>query len=440
MQRLLLLGLNHTTAPLAVRERLAFTAEQQRQAIEQLRRSFPESEAVLISTCNRVEMYIGRALHGHPRVEEMAEFLAAFHKIPRDTFQGHLYERSSRDAVAHLFSVATSLDSMVLGESQILGQVRQAYDLARECDATGAILNPLFQRAIAVGKEVQHTTSLGEGSLSVAGVAVGYARRIFDHFNDKTVLCIGAGKMAVMALRGFAALKPKALLVCNRDAEKASRLAAEFAGRGVPLTDLESHLIAADIVITSTGATEPIITRKQFEQILKARRYRPIFLIDIAVPRDIDPSVGELDHVYLYNLDDLQKAVTNTQTQRGGAVEQARSIIDRHVEEFMLWQQQRELGPAIDQLYKRFHEMAADEVARTLNKMPGASDAEKAHLEELARRIVNKLLHQPVKMLRDRDTLHGTSAQYLHAIERIFRMNEGSSADESHQRPGADAD
>jgi glutamyl-tRNA reductase len=416
MQRLLLLGLNHTTAPLAVRERLAFTAEQQRQAIEQLRRSFPESEAVLISTCNRVEMYIGRALHGHPRVEEMAEFLAAFHKIPRDTFQGHLYERSSRDAVAHLFSVATSLDSMVLGESQILGQVRQAYDLARECDATGAILNPLFQRAIAVGKEVQHTTSLGEGSLSVAGVAVGYARRIFDHFNDKTVLCIGAGKMAVMALRGFAALKPKALLVCNRDAEKASRLAAEFAGRGVPLTDLESHLIAADIVITSTGATEPIITRKQFEQILKARRYRPIFLIDIAVPRDIDPSVGELDHVYLYNLDDLQKAVTNTQTQRGGAVEQARSIIDRHVEEFMLWQQQRELGPA------------------------SASDAEKAHLEELARRIVNKLLHQPVKMLRDRDTLHGTSAQYLHAIERIFRMNEGSSADESHQRPGADAD
>jgi glutamyl-tRNA reductase len=438
MQRLLLLGLNHTTAPLAVRERLAFTAEQQRRALQQLRVTYPQSEAVLISTCNRVEMYIGRALHGHPRMAEMAQFLADFHGIPRESFQEHLYERSSREAVSHLFSVATSLDSMVLGESQILGQVRQAYDLARECDATGAILNPLFQRALAVGKEVQHTTALGEGSLSVAGVAVGYARRIFDRFHDKTVLCIGAGKMTTMALRGFVALEPKELRICNRSIEKAQKLAAEFSGRGVSLTDLESHLTAADIVITSTGATEPIITRRQFEQILKARRYRPIFLIDIAVPRDIDPAVGQLDHVYLYNLDDLQRAVNETHSQRGGAVEHARTIVARHVDDFMAWQQQRELGPAIDQLYKRFHEMAADEVARTLNKMPDAGDAEKAQLEELARRIVNKLLHEPVKMLRERDPAHAPNAQYLHAIERIFRMNEGSSADEPQQRPDAD--
>jgi glutamyl-tRNA reductase len=424
MQRLLLLGLNHTTAPLEVRERLAFSPPQQRDAIVQLRERFPDAEVVLISTCNRVEMYVARAVHGRPRIEEMAQFLSDFHQVPLDAFKSHLYDQSERDAVFHLFSVTSSLNSMVLGESQILGQVREAYDLSCDCKAAGAMLNPLFQRAIAVGKEVLHSTALGEGRVSVSGVAVGYARRIFDHFNDKTVLCIGAGKMAILALKGFAALKPKQLLVCNRDGEKAARVAAEFNGAGVPLTTLENQLVAADIVITSTGATEPIITRKQFETILKHRRYRPIFLIDIAVPRDIEASVGELDHVYLYNLDDLQKAVAETHSQRGAAVDAARAVVERHVEEFLAWQRQRELGPAIDRLYKRFHEMAGEEVLRTINRLPNLGDGERAIVEDLARRIVNKILHDPVKTLREGDQLHSPAGQYLHAIQRIFNLSD----------------
>ena len=184
----------------------------------------------------------------------------------------------------------------------------------------------------------------------------------------------------------------------------------------------------ADIVIASTGATQPIITRKQFENLLKQRRYRPIFLIDIAVPRDVEASVGELDHVYLYNLDDLQQAVADTHSHRGGAIEAAREIVDRHVSEFLASQRQRELGPVIDQLYKRLHEMASDEVGRTINKLPNAGEQERAQLEDLARRIVNKLLHEPVKTLRDADNLHAPAGQYLHAIQRMFKLDDDDQA------------
>lgn len=421
MQRLLLVGLNHTTAPLEVRERLAFTAEQQRNALGAFRTRFPESEVVLLSTCNRVELYIARPVHGHPRTEELASFLSEFHDVPADLFASHLYEHAERDAVEHLFSVASSLDSMVLGEHQILGQVRQAYELSRDVGAAGGVLHPLFQRAISVGKDVMTNTSLAQGNLSVSGLAVATARRIFDHFNDKTVLCIGAGKMAILALRGFAALKPRQLIVCNRDAEKAHRVAEEFGAIGASLDDLDSHLAAADIVITSTGSTQPLITRAQFESVLRQRRYRPVFLIDIAVPRDIEPSVGQLDHVYLYNLDDLQQTIARTQQDRGNSVNGAKEIVTRGVDEFISWNRQRELGPTIDRLYKRLHEIAADEVNRIAGKMP---EQEKAQLEELARRIVNKVLHDPVTALRQNDSLHAPASQYLHAIERLFRLDE----------------
>lgn len=424
MQRLLLLGLNHTTAPLEVRERLAFSPEQQRRAIASFKEKYPGCDVVVLSTCNRVELYIAREVHGHPRVEELAGFLAEFHQVPVDQFRSHLYERTEREAVEHLFSVASSLDSMVVGESQILGQVRQAYDVSGELGAAGGLLHPLFQRALSVGKEVMHATPLAEGRVSISGVAVGYARRIFDRFSDKTVLCVGAGKMSLLALRGFAALKPGSLRVCNRDAKKAADIATQFGGSGSGLDQLDANLVAADIVITSTGATQPIITRAQFEGLLRQRRYRPIFIIDIAVPRDVEPSVGELDHVYLYNLDDLQQAVSQTHTDRGQAVEQARGIVRRGVEEYATWTRQRELGPTIDRLYRRLHDIAAEEVSRTTRKIPNLGEQERAQLEDLARRIVNKLLHDPVTTLRQSDPLHAPASQYLHAIERMFRLDE----------------
>lgn len=425
MDRLLLLGLNHTTAPLELRERLAFGAAQARDAVRALREHYPHCEFVLLSTCNRVELYAARPIHSQPRFEQMAEFLASFRDTPLERFSNYLYQRAGDDVVTHLFSVASSLDSMVIGESQIIGQVRGAYEMSRELGAAGDTLHSLFQRAIAVGREVRHTTSLGEGRVSVSGVAVDYAKRIFNHFHDKTVLCVGAGEMGVLALRGFAALRPKQLLVCGRDGERARRVASEFDGMGASFDTLEQQLIDADIVITSTGATEPIIRRAQFERLLRLRRQRPIFIIDIAMPRDVEPTVGELEHVHLYNLDDLQHAVGETHAQRGAEIENAKAVVARHVEQYIAARRQREVGPVIDQLYRRLHAMAAEEVGRTINRMADASDAEKQHLQELARRIVNKVLHDPIKALRDGDPTRASPGHYVHAIERLFKLNEG---------------
>jgi glutamyl-tRNA reductase len=424
MHRLLLVGLNHTTAPLEVRETLVFDEQQAADALRKLREKFPEAEAVLLSTCNRVEMYVARSVHGHPREEEMIEFLAGFHGLSAQTVASHFYRKADKAAAGHLFAVASSLDSMVLGETQIVGQVRAAYDVAQQSGAAGTTLNPLFQRALAVAKRVMSETPLAEGRMSVASVAVDYAKRIFDHFDDKTLLCIGAGKMGALVLHGFAALSPGKLLVVNRDAAKADSLANQFRGQASGLEKLDEHLIAADIVISSTGSAHPIITRERFEHLVKQRRYRPIFIIDIAMPRDVEAAVGQIENVYLYNIDDLQQVVSDTQAQRAGAVESARKIVDEQLEDFLAWHRTRELGPMINQLYKRYHQVAQDEVARTLNKFGQISEQERQHLEELARRIVNKLLHDPIQTLKQSDSLHGQVGQYLHAMERLFKLAE----------------
>ena len=427
MSRLLLVGLNHTTAPLEVREKLAFSAEQRRIALDAFRARFSDAEAVLVSTCNRVELYVARSVHGHPREEEMTAFLAGFHSLTGGEVAAHLYRKTDLDVVTHLFAVASSLDSLVLGETQILGQVREAYDAARVATSAGPLLHPLFQRAISVGKQVMSQTALTEGRLSVASVAVEYARRIFDHFADKTVLSIGAGKMASLALQSFKALAPGRLLVCNRDPAKAVALAEKFAAQPAPFEKLCEHLVAADVVISSTGSTHPILTRQQFEQVLPRRRYRPVFIIDIALPRDVEASVGDLENVYLYNIDDLQRVVMETHQQRGAAVDAARRIIAREVEEYTTWQRTRHMGPLIDRLYKRYHAVALEEARRTINKLPeSATEAQrdqfKSEVEELARRIVNKLLHDPVQGLRASDSVHGPLPQYLHALERLFKL------------------
>jgi glutamyl-tRNA reductase len=424
MHRLLLLGLNHTTAPLAVRERLAFNAEQRASALTAFKQQFPDCEAVLLSTCNRVELYVGRQLHGHPRIDAMAAFLASFHAVPMDQLRPHLYEKTDQSVVEHLFSVASSLDSMVLGETQILAQVREAYDAACELSLTGPALNPLMQNAIAVGKQVMHETPLAEGRLSVASVAVDYASRIFDHFNDKVVLNIGAGKMAALVLRHFAALKPKQLIVCNRDRAKAQTLAERFGGEAAAFERLDEQLGHVDIVIASTGSSQPIITADRFAAIHRRRRFRPIFLIDIALPRDIEAAVGDLENVYLYNLDDLQQVVSQTQGQRRDAIAAARAIVTAAVAEFAQAHRVRVMGPAIDRLYKRSHQLAQEELARTLNKLPNVGEAEREHLEELARRIVNKLLHDPVHAMRRADEKHLSMEQYLHAMEQLFGLTE----------------
>jgi glutamyl-tRNA reductase len=428
MDRFRLVGLNHTTATLEVRERLALDAGRHREIIETVKGTF-NCEAVALSTCNRVELYIGHP-DSPPDVQDVTRVLSAFHGIEPEKFAAHLYERTGRAAIAHLFNVAASLDSMVLGETQILGQVRQAYDTSRKLGAAGPVLHPLFQRALSVGKEVQTHTNLSEGRLSIASVAVDYARGIFDHFDDKTILCIGAGKMTSLVLQHFAPLKPGRLIICNRDPEKAAILAERFAphltAESAPIEHLDDQLAMADIIVSSTGAAHPIIYRDQFAKVLRRRRYRPAFLIDLAVPRDIEAAVGELEHVYLYNLDDLQRVVARTRGQRSQSLDAAQAIVNRHVDEFDAWLERRALGPAIEQLYARYHTMANEELNRVMGKMTHLSDAERAHLQEMTRRIVNKVLHDPVDALNHADSAHGSPSQYRHAIEKLFKLDSDS--------------
>ena len=325
---------------------------------------------------------MSRAGHAHFDLPAIIEFLADLRGVPASAFASCLYQKSEKAVAEHLFAVAASLDSMVLGETQILGQVREAYECSQQMSLAGPMLHPLFQRALMVGKQVMRHTPLAEGRVSVASVAVDHARRIFERFDDKTILSIGAGEMAGIMLRHLAGLNPGNLLVCNRDPAKAQdlvdRLSAPFA-QAVAFEDVAKHLVAADIVVCSTGAAHPILTRARFEPLRKQRRYRPIFLIDIAVPRDISADVGELDNVYLYNLDDLQQVVLGTHSQRQEAMAGAKAIVAREVEEYLAWHRQRELGPAIHRLYRRYHELAREELDRELTKLPNIGAQERAH-------------------------------------------------------------
>lgn len=419
MRGLLVMGLSHATAPVEVREKLAFNRHRRREALAHLKRDYPSAEAVILSTCNRVELYIAANGNG-PTAEQAAAFLGAFHGMGSETFAPHLYHHDERGMVEHLFRVAASLDSMVIGESQILGQVREAYDASRLAGSAGGALNPLFQRAIAAGKQVMRQTGIGQGRLSLASVAVDCAKRIFDHFHDKTILSIGAGKMAMLMLKSLHELRPMRLLVCNRDSAKAAILAEKFAGTPAAFGQLEEHLVSADIVLTSTGSAHPIITRQQFEGLLKKRRYRPIFLIDIAMPRDVEASVGELENVYLYNIDDLQHVVGQTLSSRQEAIESARAIVEREVREFVQWDEARSHGLMIDRLFTRYHELANEQLQRTFQNRPGLSPQEQEHLRKLTRRLVNKLLHDPVQAMRHSGRAEVDQAAYQQALADLL--------------------
>jgi glutamyl-tRNA reductase len=313
---------------------------------------------------------------------------------------------------------------MVVGETQILGQVRNAYDLSRRIGSAGGALNPLFQRALSAGKQVMQRTAIGQERLSIASVAVEHAGRIFDHFHDKTILSIGAGKMAGLVLKHLQQLQPRQLLVSNRDSVKAQSLADRFDATVAPFERLEEHLIQADIVLTSTGSAHPIITRGQFEGLLKKRGHHPIFLIDIALPRDVEASVGELENVHLHNIDDLQQTVSQTLNRRKEAIASAQAIVDEAVEEFLQWNRARKHGPLIAGLFARYHQLATEELERTLKKLPDITLQEQEHLRELTRRLVNKLLHDPVRAMRRSRDQHADEAAYEHALKELLLVAE----------------
>jgi glutamyl-tRNA reductase len=404
---LIAIGLNHTTAPLALRERVSFAPESVGDAIRSLRNEFGSavSEAAIVSTCNRTELYcaVDSSAGAHDTHSvQLANWLAEFHRLPHGEISPHLYARPEREAVRHAFRVASGLDSMVLGEPQILGQMKQAVRSATEAGAVGTLLNQLFQRTFAVAKEVRTQTEIGTRSVSMAAAAVRLAERIYGDISSLNVLFIGAGEMIELTATHFAAQNPRHLVVANRTLERAHALASRFGGSSIPLAEMPERLADFDIVVSCTASTLPIIGLGLVERALKARRHRPIFMVDLAVPRDIEIEVSQLSDVYLYTVDDLGAVVREGTSARQVAVAQAEAIIESRVQHFMQWLDKRHAVPLIAQLRDAGEAVQKEELERAHRLLSSGHNPQDV-LDELARRLTNKFLHRPMTMLGEAD-------------------------------------
>jgi glutamyl-tRNA reductase len=388
------LGLNHQTAPLAVRERVVFHVERLHEALDQLKRGLAQ-EAAILSTCNRTELYIAGETPS-----ALAQWFAHYHHVAPDELQPYLYTLPSEQAVRHAFRVASGLDSMVLGEPQILGQMKQAARAAESAGTLGSVLHRLFQRSFAVAKEVRTTTRIGAASVSMAAAAVKLAARIFPSLKDQSVLLIGAGEMIELAATHFAAQAPARMSVANRTLERAERLARRFNARAIELRSLAEHLHEHDIVISSTASSLPILGKGLVERALRARRRRPMFMVDLAVPRDIEQEAGELDDVFLYTLDDLAGIVSANLDARRSSLEQAEAIIDTQVGQFMRWMHLREGVPLIRALREQADAARRQELERALKALERGADPGQV-LEALSQTLTNKLMHGPTQALSD---------------------------------------
>ena len=393
--RILALGVDHRSAPTSVREPLAFEGERRRRGLDALKADAPDTEFVLLSTCNRVELYAA-AEADPPDVDALAGSLARFHDVPIAMLNGHLVARHDEAAVDHLFRVAAGLESLVPGEGQILGQVRDAYKLASDCKVVGPILHHVFQRALRVGKRVREETGLDRGKCSVASVAVDVARAVFDRFEDKTVLVIGAGAMGELTLQYLAALRPGALLVTNRDSARALALAARWGGRVIPFDRLDDALAESDVVISTTAASEPIVTVERYARIQQHRGNRLAVILDLAVPRDFDPRVGELERVMLYNVDDLRAQAEQNLHGRRAQIDGARLIIGRESASCLAaLRHRRHAGALLRQLGDYADAVLRRELDRLFAAQPDLTDAQRTVIARTMSRLSNQLLHQP---------------------------------------------
>jgi glutamyl-tRNA reductase len=388
------LGLNHQTAPLAVRERVVFHVERLREALDEMRRGLA-NEAAILSTCNRTELYFAGE---HPGAA--AQWLAQFHRVDPEDLSQYLYTLPSERAVRHAFRVASGLDSMVLGEPQILGQMKEAARAAQSAGTLGTVLHRLFQRSFAVAKEVRATTRVGASSVSMAAAAVKLAARIFPSLKDQRVLFIGAGEMIELCATHFAAQGPARITVANRTLERAERLAHRLKGDAIELKALAEQLHEYDIVVSCTASSLPILGKGLVERALRARRRRPMFLVDLAVPRDIEQEAAELDDIFLYSIDDLSRIVSANLDERRSAVVQAEAIIDSQVGQFMRWMDARASVPLVRALREQAEAARHHELERALKRLQ-QGEAPALVLESLSQGLTNKLLHAPTQALNE---------------------------------------
>jgi glutamyl-tRNA reductase len=419
---IVLVGLNHRTAPVEVRERVSFTAEQTRRAAEELRARGILEETLVLSTCNRSEVYGVPPESSHESAPGLSTFLSEFHSVRPDILSGSLYHHYDREAVRHLFRVAAGLDSMLLGEAEILGQVREAYRLAHENGATGPVLNRLFQGALEVGKRVRAETELGTRPMSVASAGVKLAERIFGKLNKHKALVLGAGTTSEQVVsqlqdRGIAQLQ-----VMNRSHERADDLAKQYGGKVIGWGEWDTALASPDVVVSSVSAEGPVLLRETVQRAMAVRGNRALFLMDLGVPRNIDPGVGELYNVYVYNTDDLTEIVQQNRNARESEIPKAQDIVDEHISKFLSWQASVELVGLVEALRAKMREERAAFIRSRMEPMKHLTETDRAHVEKLMDEMLEKLLLEPAERLRGEKELR-RKIQNVEALRDLFLSN-----------------
>jgi glutamyl-tRNA reductase len=432
---LFLVGASHRTAPVELRERLDFCSRGLEDAVRALAARRSAIEAAVISTCNRAELYIA-CREPADAYGDLLAFFSEFHQLQADQIRPHLYAHVDEDAVRHLFRVASGLDSLVVGEPQILGQIKDAYASATSVQSAGPLLNKLFHWAFAVGKRVRSETALAEGAVSVSFAAVRLAKKIFGSLDGRQVLVIGAGEMGKLTATHLKAQGVASVVITSRTLAHAQEVADEVGGIVTPWDARFQALLESDIVITVTGSPTPILTKAQVKAAMPASRTRPLFLIDIAVPRDVDPTAGEIEQVFLYNIDDLQAIVRENLEKRGSEVGRAEQIVEDEVKKFAAWQRAREAVPTIVALRQRFEAVRRSELARLEPKLASLPPDARARVDEVTRLLIEKLLWQPTEQLKNVGDPNVVS-QYADLLNRLFALSTES--DETDLGTAADS-
>lgn len=420
---ILTLGINHRTAPVEIRERLAFPESDQPSALARLVGDYGLHEAAILSTCNRSELYL--AAHGDSGLAQVRRFLAECRGVDVEALEAHFYQLNDSDAAIHLFRVASGIDSLVVGESQILGQVRRALETAQQNGSARLLLNELFQRSLRVGKRARAETEIGRGRLSISTAAVELAGQVFENLTGCCALLVGAGEMGALTAQYLSDAGVERLLVSSRTFARSESLAGRLGGEAVPFAELAARLSVVDIVISATAATGYVIRPADLRRAMAQRRGRPLFLIDIAVPRDIDPAVRDLDNVFLFDVDNLEQVVATNRQEREGAIRCVQAIIDHELKGFLHWFNALGTGPLIRALHQRAARLQEQELARWAAQLGPLSAADRQLVERILRGYANKLLHDPLVQIRE---FANDDEGYvrLDTVRRLFRLDDES--------------
>ncbi len=424
---IVMIGLNHETAPVEIREQLSFSslAADSGDPNSMLLGYGGFSEGAVLSTCNRTEVY-AVCSGSEDGVEQLCQFLSDFNGLPVESFRGHIYVHRGLDAARHLFSVACGLNSMILGEKQILGQVRDAYKAAAEADVIGKVLHNLFEQALKVGKRAHTETGISENAVSVSYAAVELARKVFRSLKGKRILIIGAGKMSELVGENLAAQGVEEVIVANRTLERGQDLARRFSGRAVPFEGITTWLARVDVVISSTGAPHTVLKKEQVRSAMAARRQRPLFMIDIAVPRDLDPDIHSIDGVYLYDIDDLKSVVEANLRERQREAKLVERIIDEEADSFASWLNSLDAVPIIKSMRGKAEEVRQAELDRAFRKLPDLSDRQRDVIRAMSHLIINKILNEPTVKIKEFASHGNTSNEQLRTVVELFNLGEVS--------------